>query len=85
MYKGSLSTKDFMNKITLVRYGKPTQLDTASYGSECFVRYHGEEDYDLYVQTSKDSDNPNWDLIGSFTPKTSQDYINELISMRLGI
>lgn len=74
-----------MSKITIVRYGQPGKMDCASYGSECIVRYHGEENYDLYVQTAKDEYHPDWDFIGSFTSKESPEYINELISMRLGI
>lgn len=74
-----------MSKMTLVRYGQPTKLDAAQYGSQCIVRYHGHDDYDLYVQTSKDEQDAKWDLIGSFNPKTSQEYINTLIDMRLGI
>lgn len=74
-----------MSKIIMNRYGKPSHLDTAPYASQCFVRYHDKESYDLYIQTSKDQENPKWELIGCFNPTTSDYYINELISMRLGL
>lgn len=73
-----------MSKMTIVRYGAPTKLDSAEYGSQCIVRYHGSEDYDLYLQTRKSEEDAKWELIGSFTPKVPQEYIDQLISMRLG-
>lgn len=73
-----------MSKMTIVRYGQPTKLDSAEYGSQCIVKYHGSDNYDLYLQTNKSEDNAQWELIGSFTPTVPQEYIDQLIHMRLG-
>lgn len=71
--------------MTIVRYGQPTKLDSAEYGSQCMVRYHGQDDYDLYLQTGKDEEDPQWDHIGSFNQQSSQSYINQIIDSRLGL
>lgn len=74
-----------MSKMTIVRHSSPSSLDQADYGSRCIVQDHYDEMYELYVQTSKDSEKPKWDLVGMFTPRTAQEYVDQLVDMRLGI
>ncbi len=74
-----------MSKMTIVRHGQPSKMDTAEYGSQCIVRQHDEDSYTLYVQVSKKEEEPHWELVGMFTQKSDPYYINQLISMRLGI
>lgn len=74
-----------MEKMTIVRHSKPCSLDEAAYGSKCIVRDNHHDDYELYLQTSKDEERPKWDLIGIFNQQSSQLYIDQLIDMRLGI
>ena len=49
---------------TIIRHGIPCKFDHAPYGTRCKI-IHGEE-YELYVQSSKDEANPEWELIGTF-------------------
>lgn len=72
-----------MDVMTIVRYGQPSKMDEAAYGSKCIVRSHHDDDYQLYLQVHKKSDDPKWELIGLFGPGSSQHYIDQLINMRL--
>lgn len=49
---------------TIIRHGEPSKLDHAEYNTRCQV-LHGQE-YDLYIQTSKNEEDPMWDFIGTF-------------------
>jgi len=69
--------------VVIVRRSSPTKLDEAPYKSRCIVRDNHRKDYEIYIQTSKESDTPKWDLIGVFDEYTGQTYIDQLISMRL--
>lgn len=73
-----------MEKITIVRHSSPTSLDQAPHGSKCIVKDNHHSDYELYVQAGKDEDHPKWDLVGVFNDKSSDFYIEQLVSMRLG-
>lgn len=71
--------------MNIVRYGVPTKLDEAPYGSRCMVKYHNQETYELYIQASKESEQPQWDFIGQFSHLSSQDHIDQMVSKRLGL
>jgi len=74
-----------MSRVTIVRYGVPSKMDYASYGSTCIVADHNAYYYDLYVQASKNEEEPKWDLIGcGFDQSTPQEYIQILVDKRLG-
>lgn len=45
----------------LYRYSAPCQYDVLEYGTLVYVEKDSQE-YDIYKQISKDSDNPVWEL-----------------------
>lgn len=77
-------SRKIMSRMTIVRYGSPSGLDEAVYGSQCIVKHHDSEAYEIYLQVGKDREKPKWEHIGQFTPHSSQDYINKSIEHRLG-
>lgn len=74
-----------MSEFTIVRYGMPTKMDEAPYGSKCIVKRHQDDIYHMYLQVSHKDDNPNWELIGVFGPQSPEEYIQQLIKRRLDI
>lgn len=51
-----------MNVVKMItRFGEPTKLDTAEYGTLCKVANNLGVNY--YIQMSKDSENPTWSFI----------------------
>jgi len=72
-----------MSYIIIDRYGIPTELDQFPYGTQCKVSNHHHNEYDLYLQVSDDEDNPEWDLLGTFTTSSNQFEIEQLMMSRL--
>ena len=68
--------------MTLLRRSEPTKFDLAPYGTQYKVLDH-QDGYDLYLQVGFNEDEPNWDLLGTFTTKTHPDLLKELIDARL--
>lgn len=49
----------------LVRKGPPNKFDHAPHNTQCKV-FVNLTDYELYIQTSYDIDNPKWERIAVF-------------------
>jgi hypothetical protein len=47
----------------IIRHSAPSKLDHAPFGTECHVDI-GEGEYQLYIQYSKDEENPQWEFMG---------------------
>jgi len=60
----------------IYRYGSPSKLDHASSGTEC--RILKDNDFDLYVQTSSNEEQPNWILLGCFNEESYVHYAMSL-------
>jgi len=74
-----------MSRVTIVRHGAPSKMDYAIYGSVCIVADHGNDTFDLYVQVSKNEEDPKWDLVGcGFDQSIPHAYIDILVERRLG-
>lgn len=69
--------KDVPNQVMLLRYGEPSKLDQASFGTACKVTK--EHTIELYLQMSKDECVPNWQLITTLALNASQEHINNEI------
>lgn len=65
------------------RYGIPTKMDQFPYGTSCKVYDHHHDNYDLYLQICQDTENPQWELLESFSKVSNQDNINNMIKSRL--
>jgi hypothetical protein len=70
-------------RTVIVRTGKPSQFDQFEYGTLCRVENHHHNDYELYLQVGKDEEHPQWELLGLFNSDSPQQYIDELVSLRL--
>lgn len=68
--------------MTLIRRSEPTKFDLAPYGTQYKV-FNNHDGYDLYLQVSFDDDQPNWDLLGTFSIKSHPNLLKELIEGRL--
>ncbi len=73
-----------MDKITIVRHSAPTSLDQAPYGSKCIMKHSHHNSYEVHLQISKNTEKPNWDYLGTFNEYSSDQYIEQMISDRLG-
>ena len=63
-------------KEVLIRHGEPNAYDIADYGTE--IQIVGKTDYNLYRQTSTDSEKPKWELIGTYP--IEEDYLEKKLS-----
>lgn len=59
----------------LQRYTAPTKYDLAPFGTIVKVIGDG-EDYELYIQLSKDELNANWKKVRHLLERTFSEYIN---------
>lgn len=57
------------------KYTTPTSFDSAEYGTRWRVLGHDEQDCQIYIQVSKEINNPKWCKIGSFLEKSFEDYM----------
>lgn len=64
------------------RFGEPGKMDHAPYGTECKVTKH--KDFDLYIQMSKNEENPNWVFIGTFQNEFPEEELKKEIENVLG-
>jgi len=67
----------------LMRNGIPSKLDQAPYGTQCRVPNSPRTGFELYLQVSKNSEEPNWELMGYFPTIIDPMDIKEIISKRL--
>lgn len=70
----------------IVRYSVPNEYDQHEYGTGCKV-YTDKSNtrYNLYLQLSRDSESPQWDLLGDFGNNSLMDHdLETIISHRLG-
>lgn len=51
----------------LTRYGEPGLYDHAPHGTLCKASKTLDDAYTIYVQTSLDEQQPDWQLVGVFT------------------
>lgn len=72
-----------VSRSIIERYGNPSLLDQAQYGTICKVSSHHRDTYDIYLQVGDDEEDPEWEHLGSFDEKSKEDYINQLIDSRL--
>lgn len=62
---------------TLNRYGQPSPLDQAPFGTHCKVIK--QKEFEIYVQMSHNEEYPNWIIVGTFPKEISNiELINEL-------
>lgn len=69
---------DNLTPMHLVRYGQPSRLDAAPYGSTCKVN-HGNW-FEMYLQMNKNPEEPRWEAIGTFSPEQTKNDIKEEIA-----
>lgn len=67
----------------IIRHSKPSSLDQNQYATVCKVQDHHMNEYMIYIQASKNENNPQWELIGLFNAQSPSEYVDTLISMRL--
>jgi len=50
-----------MDESRIFRYGAPGKLDTAPFGTECYVaQVNKPNEYEVYKQYSTNEEDPNW-------------------------
>ena len=69
--------------IRIIRFGEPSKLDHAPYGTECKVTRSKE--FDIYIQMSQNEENPNWMFIGNFQNEFPEEELKIEIQNALGI
>jgi len=71
-----------MEEKIILRYGAPSNLDHAPYGTQCRVGI-GKNDFDLYLQVNKHSDeDPHWELVGNFPTSIDPEEIKRIINTK---
>lgn len=60
-------------KAFLIRHSEPNQFDHAPYGTLCEVASTKQ----LFIQNSKDEENPKWIEVKSETPKTNRSVLGD--------
>lgn len=68
---------------TIFRVGVPSKFDQYPHGTTCKTESSHDGNYELYIQFSKNEEEPKWELIGSFNEDSPESYVSELISIRL--
>jgi len=66
----------------IIRFGEPSKLDHAPYGTECKVTRYKE--FDIYIQISQNEDSPNWIFIGTFSNEFPEESLQVEIQNALG-
>ena len=66
----------------MIRHSAPTKLDQSDIGTICRVNLDDDE-FELYLQMSLNSDIPNWMNLGKFTSKDSDSYVADIIAKTL--
>lgn len=56
----------------VTRFGEPTKMDTARYGTICRVS-SSPESFDIYLQISHDEENPTWMSMGTYSSLLSDE------------
>jgi hypothetical protein len=65
----------------IVRHAPPTKLDHAVYGSTCIIHSTTGE-FDIYLQTSQDDADPEWEHLGNFNEQSAH-LIEDEIAQRI--
>lgn len=66
----------------MIRHSAPSKYDQSEIGTVCRVNLDDDE-FELYLQMSLNSDIPNWVNLGKFTSKDSDNQIATLIDSTL--
>lgn len=53
-----------MQDRVIIRHEEPNKNDTANYLTLCKCYKHGHNEFEYYIQLSKDSENPKWEYLG---------------------
>lgn len=67
----------------VVRHSEPTILDALPFGSQCRVPRSNKLSYDLYVQISRDEENPKWEYGGYFLTAEKDEEVKTWIDAKL--
>ncbi len=62
----------------LIRAGEPSKYDQSPYGTLCKKVKTLNDNFEIYIQTSKDDCNPCWEKIGVFSQKTERLILKEV-------
>lgn len=58
----------------ITRFGEPSKMDTADFGTICRVSA-SPESFDIYLQISHAQEDPNWTYMGTYSSSVSDTYI----------